>query len=456
MSKRTRLKLRNIRMYFAKYIFNGRYIVRNILAMTVLMTVVVLVAGASMVIGNAKERKAAEAAENSENIIIDAYEITAIDSESISILKGDLEGRTQTVVQANDSQMVSGATSEFDAKFVATSDDINIRSEANTGSDIVGKLNNGAVGDILSSNGEWLNISSGDVTGYVKAEFVLTGKDAEEYAKDYYSVTGTITDDDVCVRAEASKEADIIETAYNGSTYNVDKAASTAEWVCVSTADGSTGYIYAEFVSITEGYPTAVAVDGTKDDGDSSDEDDIMSEEDNTEAEAEDNSEDTTDETEATTEESATEEEPSSDSTAAEEEEPSDNQTTVGITNRGAIALSEEDINLMASILTLECGGESYEGQLAVANVIINRMLSGRWGSTVSDVVYAPYQFSVATSPQLDYYIENGAQASCIQAVREAASGVNNIGSYMSFRPTWNIDTSSLGSYTIIGNHVFY
>lgn len=448
MSKRTRLKLRNIRMYFAKYIFNGRYVVRNILATTVLMTLVVLFVGASMVIGDAKERKSAEAAEKAENITIDVCEITAIDSESINILKGNLEGRTQTAVQANDSQMVSGATNEFDTKFVATSDDINVRAEANTDSDIVGKLNNGVVGDILSSNGEWLNISSGKVTGYVKAEFVLTGKAAENYAKDYYSVRGTITDDDVCVRAEASKQADIVETAYNGSTYDVDKANSTTEWICVFTADGGKGYIYSEFISVTEGYPVAVAVDENEDSEDNSGDTDIKNEDDT----AEDNTDASEDNTESATEE----ETPEDSNTTEEPEKPSDNQTTIDTTNRGAISLSEADINLMASILTLECGGESYEGQLAVANVIINRMLSGRWGSTVSDVVYAPYQFSVATSPQLDYYIQNGAQASCIQAVSEAASGVNNIGSYMSFRPIWNVDTSSLSSYTIIGNHVFY
>lgn len=455
MSKRTKLKLRNIRMYLAKYVFNGRYIVRNILAATVLMTVVVLIAGASMVLGDMKAKNAnSEVVLAEETFTIDAYEITSVKSESISVLKTDLEGKTQAVVQANETQMVAGATNEFDSMFIAIEDGINVRKEASTESDIIGTLNTGAVGNILSSDGEWLKISSGDVTGYVKAEFVLTGTAAAKYAEEYQSVNGTVTEDGVYVRAEASKEADIIESASKGDTYKVDKSLTTSEWVCVYLSDDSKGYIYAEFITVTEGYPTAAAEES---DNEESEED---KDEDGATGSIEEVTTEESQEEEPTTEEPTTEEPtteaPTTEQTTTEDDNESGNKITVGTTNRGAISLSEEDINLMASIMTLECGGESYEGQLAVANVIINRLLSGNYGSTISDVVYAPYQFSVATSPQLDYYIQNGAQASCLQAAREAASGVNNVGSFMYFRPTWNVDTSTLGTYTVIGNHVFY
>ncbi len=42
-----------------------------------------------------------------------------------------------------------------------------------------------------------------------------------------------------------------------------------------------------------------------------------------------------------------------------------------------------------------EAGGESAEGQEAVANVIRNRVLSGRYGQGYEDVITAPRQFSV-------------------------------------------------------------
>ena len=110
----------------------------------------------------------------------------------------------------------------------------------------------------------------------------------------------------------------------------------------------------------------------------------------------------------------------------------------------------------MAAVMTLECGNESYEGQLAVANVILNRLQSGSWGSTISDVVYARNQFSVVSDSRFAGLVANGAQASCIQAARDACAGTNNIGNLTAFRPAWNVDTSTLSTYKQIGNHVFF
>lgn len=157
--------------------------------------------------------------------------------------------------------------------------------------------------------------------------------------------------------------------------------------------------------------------------------------------------------TEAPTMEAAVTEAPTTELVA--EEPTTEAPTSIAVANRGAISLSEGDILLMASVMTLECGGESYEGQLAVANVILTRYLSGYYGSTISDVVYSPYQFSVVSSSAWESALANP-QASCIQAAREAASGVNNIGSYTYFRPIWNATPENYSSYTIIGNHVFF
>ena len=160
--------------------------------------------------------------------------------------------------------------------------------------------------------------------------------------------------------------------------------------------------------------------------------------------------------TEAATTEAPTTEAPTTEAPATEEadDEKDSSEITVPTTYRSAITLSDEDINLMASVLTLECGNEPYSGQLAVANVIVNRMIAT--GGSVADVVYAPNQFTVVTSDAFEGYVQNGAQASCVQAVKEALSGTNNIGDFNSFRPTWNIDTEELDSYTTIGNHIFF
>lgn len=110
----------------------------------------------------------------------------------------------------------------------------------------------------------------------------------------------------------------------------------------------------------------------------------------------------------------------------------------------------------MACVLTLECGNQCYEGQLAIANLIINRILSGRWGSTVHDVLYAENQFSVVYTTAYANCMVNGPQESCVQAVRDAASGNNNIGSYLSYRALWSVSPSNYTDYTIIQDHLFF
>jgi len=171
MSKRTKLKLRNMQMFMTKYVFNSKFIVRNLLAVTVLVTLVAIVAGTVMLIGSSEGD---EETASQEVAVIYTYNTAELDANSISIIKASLDDDNQeTVVEANETQMVSETTGEFDTRFIATGSNINIREEASTESAIVGTLNQGDVGDIISSDGEWLKISSGSVTGYVKAEFVL-------------------------------------------------------------------------------------------------------------------------------------------------------------------------------------------------------------------------------------------------------------------------------------------
>lgn len=161
--------------------------------------------------------------------------------------------------------------------------------------------------------------------------------------------------------------------------------------------------------------------------------------------------------TEAPATEAPATEAPATEAPTTEEETTSDNYITVQPTNRGPIVLTQEEINLMACIVTLESGSESYEGQLAVANVILNRLQSGRWGSTVTDVIYAPYQFSSVNSSYLEYYLNNGAYSTSVRAVNDALSGSNNIGDFLYFRAMYIVsDPDSYGTHTIIGNHIFY
>ena len=60
------------------------------------------------------------------------------------------------------------------------------------------------------------------------------------------------------------------------------------------------------------------------------------------------------------------------------------------------IALTPEDKRLMANLIYMEAASEPFEGQQAVAEVILNRLKSGRFQSSVHNIIHAPEQFAAA------------------------------------------------------------
>ena len=197
MNKRTKLKLQNAKIYLKKNVFNGRYIVRNILASTIIVTIGAGIYGiGALALNNKKDDVKTVAVEEAqdEQTVIYLSETSTMDASSIGILMADMDAGSNADVEARESEMLTEAYKEFENKCVSISDNVNVREKADTDSLIVGKMNNGAVAVVNSVDGDWLNITSGDVTGYVNAEFVKTGNDAFDYAKDFYDITAVVTE----------------------------------------------------------------------------------------------------------------------------------------------------------------------------------------------------------------------------------------------------------------------
>jgi len=62
---------------------------------------------------------------------------------------------------------------------------VNVREAADQNSKRVGKLPDGCACEIVGVSGDWYQISSGEVSGFVLKDFLLTGKDAEVRAREY-------------------------------------------------------------------------------------------------------------------------------------------------------------------------------------------------------------------------------------------------------------------------------
>lgn len=160
---------------------------------------------------------------------------------------------------------------------------------------------------------------------------------------------------------------------------------------------------------------------------------------------------------EESSEESYIEEESTESSEESSESKPNyesdPGRSTRGTTDGSREVAGYTDLDYLAAICQVEAGS-NYEGALAVANVVINRLNAG-FASTIYDVIFAPYQFATTRIPGL---LESGGVSStCYQAAQDALDGINNVGSYLYFNGTYWLDPDTLDRpYVVIGGNCFY
>lgn len=142
---------------------------------------------------------------------------------------------------------------------------VNVRTEPNTDSAVVGKIYDGAVAQILSVAGEnqdWFQIVSGNVEGYIKAEFFIYGDAAAEVVDNYVTRYATVTADRLNVRQDAATDAKRIGYIDNGE--KVKLLENDGDWLKVQYTEAKTGYVSADYVTISEEFIYAKTIEEEK------------------------------------------------------------------------------------------------------------------------------------------------------------------------------------------------
>lgn len=129
-----------------------------------------------------------------------------------------------------------------------------------------------------------------------------------------------------------------------------------------------------------------------------------------------------------------------------------DNTSGIPLGSPPATVTSASSVQLLAAIIECEAGGESYEGKIAVGNVVMNRVASNRYPNTIADVLYQRSQFTPVTSGRFVLVLSRGANAACTQAAQDVLAGKVVVGSNIYHFCRVNGYTTGI----IIGNHVFY
>ena len=141
-------------------------------------------------------------------------------------------------------------------------DYVNVRSQPSTDGEIVGKIYNGSVAQVLATagdNDDWFQIISGDVEGFIKAEYFLYGEEAEAVIDQYVTYYATVLADRLNVREEQSADSRRIGYIDNGE--NVKVVEDCGDWLKVQYTDSKQGYISVEYVSVHEEFVYAKSIE---------------------------------------------------------------------------------------------------------------------------------------------------------------------------------------------------
>lgn len=261
---------------------------------------------------------------------------------------------------------------------------MNVRAEASEDSEKVGVLYKDCGGRILERKDGWTRLKSGDLVGWASDEYLLFGEEAEAMANDVGNLIVTIETETLCVRKEPHTDADVLGLMAQDDELEIIEEVDD-DWISVDY-DDQVGYVSAEYVDldfhIDEG-ETLIAI---------------------------------------------------------KKREEAERQAKL-TANRGAVVVGGDDTRLLAALIYCEAGNETYNGQLAVGAVVMNRVRSGAYPNTISGVIFASGQFTPALNGKVArVYTSGNIPESCYQAATASINGETNVGGATHFRRAGNHD----------------
>lgn len=406
--------------------------------MLLLMVVQIVFAG----IGSSKTRTTvvagnSEPAQEQKLAASDTTDAAAVTEESTApiteeeVVSADLNvvyRSTLTSTAVVDEFESSIDNSDYSNKIISyTNERLCMYAEPEYTSDVVGVMYSGTEADIVKRGSEWTEVTSGGVTGYIKNTDVLFGEEAQKIAETIGDKKAVAKSDGLVVYSEASASSSQVAELSKGESVG---AYEECDGYVMISHEGGYGYVKADGVSISYGLDSAISIEEEK------------------KRQAE--------------EAAAAAKKAAAKAAAAAKEK----YASVSTTARSSYSASADEIHLLAAIVYWETGWEPANGQLAVANVVLNRVLSSRFSqNTIASVIYAPGQFSGVAengAPSarfqavLNMSNEQLNQRGCYDAAVTALSGQNNIGDLLFFINVRKANYNKYTSYTIINNHCFY
>ncbi len=334
---------------------------------------------------------------------------------------------------------------------------LNVRNDASTSSAITGKIYFGNYATVVEDCGDWYKINSGSIKNqYVYKKYTYSGYEAAAYVDEQKGAEAVIKRT-TNVRQGPSISEDYTKVASKGDKFILCLTRSTEDWLCVELDSDNYGYIKASDVTIsfnlTAGLTTAEIKKMLEDKEKESFQYKLRA--------------------------------------AFNSDKYLDPEKSLPITNRltnGSLSgsrydffknytMSSQERDFFAATLLQEVGWHPYEGKLAAATVIVNRLLNGGYGNTITAVLSSPYQFSGANPFMTNWKVDSKKLSTfisttrykdrlneCYQIVDAVMSGATNLpADFYYFQSKASAESKSRGypvlhfnKFTFIGNTYFH
>ena len=186
------------------------------------------------------------------------------EAQTVSLAAGEAE-IAQDIIDSDAAGDVAHGETENEYSNLAIADVnnyVNVRSTPNTEGEIVGKMYDGSVAQVQSitteSDGDWFQVISGEVEGYIKAEFFIYGDAAAEVIDNYVTHYAVVQADRLNVRQEPDTSASRIGYIDYGEKAQIIEYGE--EWTKIRYTEDTEGYVASEFITVEEEFIYAKSI----------------------------------------------------------------------------------------------------------------------------------------------------------------------------------------------------
>lgn len=164
-------------------------------------------------------------------------------------IKADEKDTTKETNTVTESKYANKAVAD-----IYSTTTLNIRKKGSINAKIVGKMKKGNIATVLKKGSEWSKVRSGNVTGYVKNQYLVFGDEIENFAKQNVKKVAKVQTETLRVRKKASTDSKIVTLVSEDDKLKVKK--QTNDWAKVKV-DGQTGYVSQDYAKVTYSFGKA-------------------------------------------------------------------------------------------------------------------------------------------------------------------------------------------------------